>query len=156
MFFFKILWITTVFSHMDFLFYFFIFLKFFLLILFFKYWDNWEISFIIKTKTLLIATVFIGIFFMIFFEIIVLILVFNIELVKNFSYNMWEKHCNFPHKLLWIAIVFFPTWFFFSFFYVFFFLIFFSKIIFVDFIFLILNWLEFNHVIKLNHMGKAL
>jgi hypothetical protein len=31
-----------------------------------------------------------------------------------------------------------------------------SKIIFVDFIFLILNSLEFNFIIKLNHVGKAL
>ena len=52
-------------------------------------------------------------------------------------------------------IQFFITWFFFSFFCVFFFVIFFSKIIFVDF-FLILCWLEFNFVIKLNHVGKAL
>jgi hypothetical protein len=33
-------------------------------------------------------------------------------------------------------------------------IIFFFKIIFVDFIFLILSWLEFNFVIKLNHVGK--
>ena len=43
---------------------------------------------------------------------------------------------------------------FFSVSFVFFFVIFFSKIIFVDFIFLILSWLEFNFVTKLNYMGK--
>jgi hypothetical protein len=37
-----------------------------------------------------------------------------------------------------------------------FFIIFFFKIIFVDVIFLILSWLEFNFVIKLNHVGKTL
>jgi hypothetical protein len=49
---------------------------------------------------------------MIFFEIIFFILFFNIELVKNYNYNMRGKHCNFPRKLLWIATVFFPVWFF--------------------------------------------
>jgi hypothetical protein len=158
---------------------------------------------------LLIATVF---FRMIFFYLwfsqnhLFFILFFNIELVKNYSYNMWGKHYNFPRKLLWIATVFFPIWFFFCF------VIFFPKIIFVNFIFkilswlriaitskykffltkhyaliqffvtwffssffcvfffcniffqnylrqfvfLILSWLEFNFVIKLNHVGKAL
>jgi hypothetical protein len=46
---------------------------------------------------------------------------------------------------------FFPVSFVFSFFAIFFF-----KIIFIDFIFLILNWLEFSFVIKLNHVGKAM
>jgi len=51
---------------------------------------------------------------------------------------------------------FFLTCFFFQFLLCFFFVMFFSKIIFIDFIFLILSWLEFNFVIKLNHMGKTL
>jgi len=55
-------------------------------------------------------------FFMIFSEIIFFILFFNIELVKNYSYNMWGKQCNFPCKLLWFATVFFLRWFFFCFF----------------------------------------
>jgi hypothetical protein len=37
-----------------------------------------------------------------------------------------------------------------------FFVIFFFKIIFINFIFLILNWLEFSFVIKLNHVGKIM
>ena len=37
-----------------------------------------------------------------------------------------------------------------------FFVIFFSKIIFVDFFFFILSWLEFNFVIKLNHVGESI
>jgi hypothetical protein len=45
---------------------------------------------------------------------------FNIELVKNYSYNMWGKHCTLHRKLLWIDTVFFPIKFFFLFFYVFF------------------------------------
>jgi hypothetical protein len=64
------------------------------------------------------------------------ILFFNMELVKNYSYNMWGKHCNFPRKLLLIATVFFPTWFFLVF------VMFFPKIIFVNFIFKILSWLR--------------
>ena len=59
------------------------------------------------------------------------ILFFNIELVKNYNYNMWGKHCSFPHKLLRIATIFFPHGFF-NFF----------LIIFVNFIFLILCWLR--------------
>ena len=46
-------------------------------------------------------------------------------------------------------MIFFPVSFAFSFF-----AIFFSKIILFDIIFLILSWLEFNFVIKLNHVGK--
>jgi len=46
---------------------------------------------------------------------------------------------------------FFPVSFVFSFFVIFFF-----KIIFINFIFLILNWLEFSFVIKLNHVGKIM
>ena len=108
---------------------------------------------------MLIATVFLRmVFFCLFFlwfssKLTFLILFFKVELVKNYSYNMWEKHCNFPRKLLWIFIVFFSTWFF-SVSFVFFFLIFFPKIIFVNFIFLILSWLEFNFVIQLNHVEK--
>jgi len=67
---------------------------------------------------------------------------------------MWGKYCNFHHKTLWIDtvfphMVFFPVSFVFSLF-----VIFFLKIIFVDFIFLILSSLEFNFVIKLNHVGN--
>jgi len=47
-----------------------------------------------------------------FSKIIFFILFFNIELVKNYSYNMLGKHYNFFWKLLLIATVFFPTWFF--------------------------------------------
>jgi len=155
----------------------------------------------------MIATIFLRmVFFMIFSEIIFFILFFNMKLVKNYSYNMWGKHSNFPRKLLLIATVFFHTWFFpvfvmffpkiifvkfifkilswlriaitskykffltkhyeliqfflkwfFSSFFCVFFVIFFSKIIFVNFnFFLILNWLKFNFVIKLNHVEKAL
>ena len=70
---------------------------------------------------------------------------------------MCGKHCNFPYKILWIDTVF-PHMVFFQFFCVFFFffVMFFSKIIFVDVIFLILSWLEFNFVMKLNHAGKTL
>jgi hypothetical protein len=72
----------------------------------------------------------------------------NIKLVKNCNYKFFlTKHYG--------LIQFFLIWFFFSFFCVFFFVIFFFKIIFVDF-FLILSWLEFNFVIKLNHVEKAL
>ena len=70
---------------------------------------------------------------MIFLKLFLSILFFNIELVKNYSYNIWRKHCSFPHKLLWIATVFFSHMVFFLFFY---------KIIFVNFIFLILSWLR--------------
>ena len=88
---------------------------------------------------MLITTVFLRmvLFLIIFSEIIFFILFFNIKLVKNYSYNMWGKHCNFPKKLLLIATVFFPTWFFFCVF-----VMFFPKIIFVNFIFLILSWLR--------------
>ena len=66
---------------------------------------------------------------MIFFEIIFFILFFNVELVKNYSYNMRGKHCNFLRKLLSIATVFFLIWFFFCF------VMFFPKIVYVNFIF---------------------
>jgi len=84
----------------------------------FFYWADWEFSFVnFFFKTLLIATVFFCmvffLFFMIFFEIIFFILFFNVELVKNYSYNMRGKHCNFLRKLLSIATVFFLIWFFF-------------------------------------------
>jgi hypothetical protein len=85
------------------------------------------------------------IFFIIFSEIIFFfILFFNIELVKNYSYNMWGKHCNFPRKLLLIATVFFPTWFFFLF------LLCFSLKLSVNFIFLILSWLRIAITSKYN------
>jgi hypothetical protein len=112
---FKILWIAMVLFHIVFLFYFFkiIFVNLFL------NWADWEFSFVIFfLKTLLIATVFLRMFFFVFVflwfspKLSFFILFFNIELVKNYSYNMWGKHCNFPRKLLWIATVFFPTWFF--------------------------------------------
>jgi hypothetical protein len=112
---------------------FFYFSKLYWLILFFQYWADWEFSFVIFFfKTLLIVTVFLRMVFFIFFwwfslKLSFSILFFNIELVKNYSYNMWEKHCNFPLKLLWVAIVFFPTWFFSSFFCVFFFCNIFSQ-----------------------------
>jgi hypothetical protein len=73
-------------------------------------------------------------FFMISPKLSFSILLFNIQLVKNYNYNIWEKHCNFRRKLLWIATVFFPIRFFF--------VMFFSKIIFVNFIFKILSWLK--------------
>jgi len=99
-------------------------------------WADWEFSFVIFfLKTLLIATVFLRMFFFVFVflwfspKLSFFILFFNIELVKNYSYNMWGKHCNFPRKLLWIATVFFLIWFFFCF------VLFFPKIIFVNFIF---------------------
>jgi hypothetical protein len=44
---------------------------------------------------------------------------------------------------------------FFQFLLCFFFVIFFSKIIFIDF-FLILSWLEFNFIIKFNHVGESI
>jgi hypothetical protein len=71
---------------------------------------------------------FLFLFFLWFFpKLSFLILFFNIELVKNYSYNMWGNHCSFSRsrKLLWIATFFFPYSFF----------LFFSKIIFVNFIF---------------------
>jgi hypothetical protein len=59
----------------------------------------------------LIATVFLRMVFFVFLwfsqKLSFFILFFNIELIKNYSYNMWGKHCNFPRKLLWIAIIFF-------------------------------------------------
>jgi hypothetical protein len=112
---FKILWIAMVLFHIVFLFYFFkiIFVNLFL------NWADWEFSFVIFfLKTLLIATVFLRMFFFVFVflwfspKLSFFILFFNIELVKNYSYNMWGKHCNFPRKLLWIATVFFLIWFF--------------------------------------------
>jgi hypothetical protein len=71
---------------------------------------------------LLIATVFLYMFFFLWFSLKLsfFILLFNIELFKNYSYNMWGKHCNFPWKLLLIATMFFSTWFFSCFCYVFF------------------------------------
>jgi len=39
-------------------------------------------------------------------------LLFIIELFKNYSYSMWGKHCSFPRKLVLIATVFFSIWFF--------------------------------------------
>jgi len=85
----------------------------------------------------LIATVFLRmVFFYNFLWNYFFILFFNIELVKNYSYNMWGKHCNFSRKLLLIATVFFPAWFFSVF------VMFFPKIIFINFIFLILSWLR--------------
>jgi hypothetical protein len=112
---FKILWIAMVLFHIVFLFYFFkiIFVNLFL------NWADWEFSFVIFfLKTLLIAIVFLRMFFFVFVflwfspKLSFFILFFNIELVKNYSYNMWGKHCNFPRKLLWIATVFFLIWFF--------------------------------------------
>jgi len=112
---FKILWIAMMLFHIVFLFYFFkiIFVNLFL------NWADWEFSFVIFfLKTLLIATVFLRMFFFVFVflwfspKLSFFILFFNIELVKNYSYNMWGKHCNFPRKLLWIATVFFLIWFF--------------------------------------------
>jgi hypothetical protein len=76
------------------------------------------------------------------------ILFFNIELIKNYSYNMWGKHCNFPRKLLWITTVFFSTWVFF------YFLCFFKKIIFVNFIFKILSWLRITITSKAKSCGE--
>jgi len=111
------LWIATVFSHIVFLFYFFIFQNY--ICRFFLYWADWEFSFVIFFfKTLLIATVFLRMVFFVFVflwfspKLSYFILFFNIELVKNYSYNMWGKHCNFPRKLLWIVTVFFLIWFF--------------------------------------------
>jgi hypothetical protein len=82
-FFFKILWIATVFFHIVFLFYFFIFSKLYLSI--FLYWVDWEFSFVFFFfKTLLIATVFLRMvffcfyFFMIFSEIIIFLFYFLI------------------------------------------------------------------------------
>ena len=84
-----------------------------------------------------IATVFLRIVFLWFSpKLSFFILFFNIELIKNYSYNTWGKHCNFPRKLLLIATIFFLTWFFSVFF------MFFPKIIFVNFVFLILSWLR--------------
>jgi hypothetical protein len=62
-------------------------------------------------KTLLIAIVFLHMVFFVFFfpKLSLSILFFNIELVKNYNYIMWGKHCNFPRKLLWIATMFFST-----------------------------------------------
>ena len=60
------------------------------------------------------------------------ILFFNIELVKNYSYNMWGKHCNLFWKLLFICYSVFS--------HIVFFIIFFQIILF-NFIFLILSCL---------------
>jgi len=68
---------------------------------------------------------------------------FNIKLVKNYNYNIWESHCSFPHKLSCIAIVFFL------------FYVFFSKIVLVDFIFLILNWLRIRITNKVKLYGAS-
>ena len=116
-------------------------------------------------KILWIATVSLHmVFFLIIFSKLSLsIYFFNIELFENYNYKSLQirlnhvgKHCSFHHKTLWIDTIF-PHMIFFQFLLCFlFFIIFFSKIIFVDIIFLILSWLEFNFVIKLNHMGKAL
>jgi hypothetical protein len=85
----------------------------------FLYWADWEFSFVFFFfKTLLIVTVFLRMIFFCFCflwfssKLSFFILFFNIELVKNYIYNMWGKHCNFPRKLLWIATMFFPIWFF--------------------------------------------
>jgi hypothetical protein len=84
---------------------------------------------------LLIATIFLSMVFFVFVflwfspKLSPFILFFNIELVKNYNYNMWGNHCNFPHKLLWIATVFFLIVFFFCF------VVFFPKIVFVNFIY---------------------
>ena len=62
---------------------------------------------------------------------------------------MWEKHCSFPHKTLWIARVSLNMDFFsYNFF----------KIIFVNFIFFNIELVEnYNYKslqIRLNHVGK--
>ena len=108
-----------VFSHIVFLFYFFIFQNHICQFYFFyiELIENLVLQFLFF-KTLLIATVFLRMVFFLWFSLKLSSFFFNIELIKNYSCNMWKKYCNFPHKLLWIATVFFPTWFF-LFFYVF-------------------------------------
>jgi hypothetical protein len=87
-----------------------------------------------------------------------LILFFNIGLVKNYSYNMWEKHYNFPRKLQWIAIIVFRTRFFSSFFCVLFFCNIFSQNYLCQFYFFNIELVEnYNYKslqIRLNHLGK--
>jgi len=96
-------------------------------------------------KTLWIATVspYMVFFSYDFFKIIFIDFIFLIlswlRITITSKVKHVEKHCSFPHKTLWIAIVF-PTWFFCVFFLCFF-VMFFFKIIFFDFIFLILSWL---------------
>ena len=79
---------------------------------------------------------------------------FNIELVKNYSYNMWRKHCSFPRKLLWIATMFFPTCFF-----LFFFIFFFSNCLCQFYYLNIELFKNYNYKkiqIRLNYVGKTL
>ena len=95
----------------------------------------------------MIATVFLR---MVFFlqNYLYFILFFNIELVKNYSYNMWGNHYNFFWKLLSIATVFFPYGFFYNFF---------SNYPFLFYFFNIELFVNYNYKslqIRLNHVGK--
>jgi hypothetical protein len=124
---FKILWIATMFSHIVFLFYFLIFSKLYLSI--FLYWADWEFSFVIFFKTLLIATVFLRMVFFCFcffydflWNYLFFILFFNIEQVKNYSYNSVESTVTFLANYCGLLQCFFSYGFFC-------FVIFFPKII---------------------------
>jgi hypothetical protein len=81
---FKILWIATVFSHIVFLFYFFIFFKI-IFIDFFLYWTDWEFSFVIFSfkhcwllQYFFAWFFFVFVFFMIFSKIIFFLFYFLI------------------------------------------------------------------------------
>jgi hypothetical protein len=113
------LWIAIVFSHMVFLFHFFIFQNYIFQLYFFNielienlvfYFFSLKHCWLLQCFSAWFFFVFVFLWFSL--KLSFSILFFNIELVKNYSYNMWEKHCNFPCKLLWIATVFFSTWFF--------------------------------------------
>jgi hypothetical protein len=152
-FFFKTLWIDTVFLHMIFFCYGFfkiIFVDFIFLIL---SWSRIIITiklnhvgkhYSFHHKTLWITTVspYTVFFSYDFFKIVFIDFIFLIlswlRITITSKVKHVEKHCSFPHKTLWIATVF-PTWFFSVF--LCFFVMFFFKIIFFDFIFLILSWL---------------
>ena len=97
------------------------------------------------------------VFFMFFSKIIFVNFIFLILSWLKITITSKAKSCG-ENTVTFLTkhyglIQFFLTWFFSSFFCVFF-VIFFFKIISVDVIFLILSWLEFNFVIKLNMWGK--
>ena len=119
------------FFHLVFLFYFFIFQNYICLFFLILSWLRiWFCNFF-SLKHCWLLQCFSTLFFL-SPKLSFFILFFNIELVKNYSYNMWGKHCNLFWKLLFICYSVFS--------HIVFFIIFFQIILF-NFIFLILSCL---------------
>jgi len=120
-------------------------------------------------KLLLIATMFFptwffSVFVMFFPKIIFVNFIFwivswlRIAITSKYKFFLTKQYglIQFFFTKHYGLIQFFLTWFFSSFFCVFFFCDIFFQNYLRQFFFLILSWLEFNFVIKLNHVGKTL